>query len=501
MNGEERMVSMDNKLYEQIAERTNGDVYIGVVGPVRVGKSTFVKRVMELVVIPNIKDDAERLRAQDELPQSSPGNVIMTAEPKFVPAQGTNIYLGEEQLRLQIRLVDCVGYMIDGIKTHSGEEGQKLVHTPWHNEAIPFEEAARIGTDKVIRDHSTIGIVITTDGSVNNIPRDAAVKAEDQIIAQLKEIGKPFVIVVNSKTPTHPNTIQLSETLEKQHEVPVIPVAIDRMTAEEIQYILQQALYEFPITDIEIVKPDWTDVLDDDHFVNNSITSSLQEWLQLVSKMKDVKELASRFKTVPFIESADVIEADPGRGSACIQIGLKPEVFQEVVDEWLEEPIQTKKDWLLFVKEASTAKKAYNKFSEALEAARVSGYGVSLPSLQDFQPSAPEIIKQNNFYGVSLKAKAASLHIIRVDMEAEFAPLLGSEFHSQQLLKDLKHGYLHDREALWQTQVFGTSLVEVMKESIRYKTENVSVVAKKRMRETIERMVNEGDRGMVTFIL
>ena len=439
---------MPNKLYEQIAERTNGDVYIGVVGPVRVGKSTFVKRVMELVVIPNIKDDAERLRTQDELPQSSPGNVIMTAEPKFVPAQGTNIYLGEEQLRLQIRLVDCVGYMIDGINTNSGEDGQKLVHTPWHSEPIPFEEAARIGTDKVIRDHSTIGIVVTTDGTVNNIPRESVVKAEDQIIEQLKEIGKPFVIVLNSKTPTSSSTLQLRESLEQQHEVPVIAVAIDRMSAEEIQYILQQALYEFPITDIEIVKPDWTDVLEADHFVNNAISSSLQEWLEIVSKMKDVKELASRFKEVPFIESADVVEANPGRGSACIKIGLKPEVFQEVCDEWLDEPIQSKKDWLLFVKEASTAKKAYHKFSDALEAAKNTGYGVSLPTIQDFQPSAPEIIKQNNFYGVSLKAKAASLHIIRVDMEAEFAPLIGSEFHSQQLLKDLKHGFLHDRDAL-----------------------------------------------------
>ena len=492
---------MPNKLYEQIAERTNGDVYIGVVGPVRVGKSTFVKRVMELVVIPNIKDDAERLRTQDELPQSSPGNVIMTAEPKFVPAQGTNIYLGEEQLRLQIRLVDCVGYMIDGINTNSGEEGQKLVHTPWHSEPIPFEEAARIGTDKVIRDHSTIGIVVTTDGTVNNIPRESVVKAEDQIIEQLKEIGKPFVIVLNSKTPTSSSTLQLRESLQNQHEVPVIAVAIDRMSAEEIQYILQQALYEFPITDIEIVKPDWTDVLEADHFVNNAISSSLQEWLEIVSKMKDVKELASRFKEVPFIESADVVEANLGRGSACIKIGLKPEVFQEVCDEWLDEPIQSKKDWLLFVKEASTAKKAYNKFSDALEAAKNTGYGVSLPTIQDFQPSAPEIIKQNNFYGVSLKAKAASLHIIRVDMEAEFAPLIGSEFHSQQLLKDLKHGFLHDRDALWQTQVFGTSLVEVLKESLRYKTESVSGLSKKRMRETIERMVNEGDRGMVTFIL
>ena len=220
------------------------------------------------------------------------------------------------------------------------------MHTPWHSEPIPFEEAARIGTDKVIRDHSTIGIVVTTDGTVNNIPRESAVKAEEQIIEQLKEIGKPFVIVLNSKTPTSSSTLQLRESLEQQHEVPVIAIAIDRMSAEEIQYILQQALYEFPITDIEIVKPDWTDVLEADHFVNNAISSSLQEWLEIVSKMKDVKELASRFKEVPFIESADVVEANPGRGSACIKIGLKPEVFQEVCDEWLDEPIESKKDWL-----------------------------------------------------------------------------------------------------------------------------------------------------------
>ena len=348
---------MSSKLYEQIAERTNGDVYIGVVGPVRVGKSTFVKKVMELVVIPNILEESERIRAQDELPQSSPGNVIMTAEPKFVPAHGTNVYLGEDQLRLQIRLVDCVGYMIDGIKTHSGEEGQKLVHTPWHNEAIPFEDAARIGTDKVIRDHSTIGVVVTTDGSVNNIPRKAAETAEKEIIAQLKEIGKPFVIVLNCKSPGNLETLQLSDELQRTHGVPVIPVAVDRMTGEEIQYILQQALFEFPITDIELMKPDWTDVLEDDHYVNNQINTSLQEWLQIVSKMRDVKELAEKFKEVDFIQSSEVVEANPGRGSATIRIDLKPEVFQEVCDEWLDEPIKTKKDWLLFVKGASTARK------------------------------------------------------------------------------------------------------------------------------------------------
>lgn len=492
---------MAEQLYQQIAERTNGDVYLGVVGPVRVGKSTFVKRVMECIVIPNMTDDIERLRAQDELPQSSPGAVIMTAEPKFVPAHGTSIQVGDDAFRFHIRLADCVGYIIEGAKGHEDENGPKFVHTPWHHEPIPFQEAARIGTDKVIRDHSTIGIVMTTDGSVNDIERRAVEQVEEDIINQLKEIGKPFVVILNSRMPGHDSTLQLRHELAAKYGVPVIATAVDKMTVQEIHFILKEALYEFPVETFELQKPDWMDVLDNDHPLQQSLHNSLADWSSQVAKIRDVKDLADYLSQEDFVEHAEVIEVDAGQGKACIQIDMKDEVFQSVCQDWLEEPIITKKDWLLYVKESAHAKKSYMRFHDAIETAKEDGYGVALPIMQEFTPSAPEQINENKFYGVRMKAKAPSYHVIRVDMDAEFSPLIGSEFHSQQLLKELKEAYYHDREALWQTSLFGTPLHEMLKESMRFKTEAVPTHAKKRMRETIERMVNEGDRGMVTFIL
>ncbi|WP_019413573.1 stage IV sporulation protein A [Paenisporosarcina sp. TG20] len=492
---------MTEQLFHQIAERTNGDVYIGVVGAVRIGKSTFVKRVMESLVIPNMTNEADRQRAQDELPQSSPGAVIMTAEPKFVPAHGTSIQVGDDAFSFNIRLADCVGYIIDGAKGHEDENGPKLVHTPWSNEPMPFKEAARIGTDKVIRDHSTIGIVMTTDGTVNEFPRSAVEQVEEEIIDQLKEIGKPFVVLLNSRMPAHHLAVDLCQELKVKYNVPVIAAAVDKMTVHEIQNVLKEALYEFPVTTFELLKPEWMDVLDSDHPLKESIQNSLESWSQQVAKIRDVKDLASFLAEEPFVENAEVIEVNAGKGKATIQIELTNEAFQSAYLDFLEEPIITKKDWLLYVKESSYAKKSYLRFHEAIEMAKESGYGVSLPSVQDFQPSAPELIKQNDFFGVRMKAKAPSLHIIRVDMEAEFSPLIGSEFHSQQLLKDLKEAYYHNREALWETSLFGTPLHEMLKESMRFKSDAVPTHAKKRMRETIERMVNEGDRGMVTFIL
>ncbi|MEG0449188.1 MAG: stage IV sporulation protein A [Lysinibacillus sp.] len=492
---------MTEAVFKEIAERTNGDVYIGVVGPVRVGKSTFVKKVMESVVIPNIVDDTERMRAQDELPQSSPGPVIMTAEPKFVPAQATRISVGDDALSFQIRLADCVGYVIEGTKGYEDENGPKFVHTPWHTEAIPFQEAAKIGTDKVIRDHANIGVVITTDGTVNGINRNAAQKAEEEIVAQLKEIGKPFVIVLNCQMPAREETIHLRNELLEKYEVPVIPISIDQMRPQDIQFILQEALFEFPIRTIEVEKPDWLDVLEPTHELNAALVDSMESILQSVTKIRDVQLASDAFKDLDFISNSEVVHVDAGVGTAIIRVSIKGELYKAVCNEWLDEPIESKKDWLLYIKESAEAKEAQKRFREAINDARKDGYGVTLPMMQEFEPTAPELIKQNNFYGVRMKASAPSFHIIRIDMESEFAPLIGSEFHSQQLLKDLKHAYLHDRDALWQTQLFGTPLHEVLKEGIRYKMSAVPNSSKKRMRQTIERMVNEGERGLVTFIL
>ena len=492
---------MKENLYENLARRTDGDIYIGVVGPVRVGKSTFVKRVMEEVVIPNMTDEADKIRARDELPQSSPGPVIMTAEPKFVPAQGTSVSVGEGELQFHIRLADCVGYVIDGVKGYEDENGPKYVHTPWHNEPIPFEEAARIGTDKVIRDHSTIGILVTTDGTVNNIPRASAEVAELEIVGKLKEIGKPFVIVLNSKMPAHEKAVALRDELQEKYGVPVIAISADQLNAQEIQLILKEALYEFPISEIELQKPDWMDVLGSGHELNASIDNVISEGFLEVSKIRKVQELAEKLKEKKHVRHAEVVDVDAGQGKAAIKIEMDEQAFREVCEEIMEQEIVTKKDWLVFVKDASKAKKSYNMYADAIETAKKDGYGVALPVIEDFNPTPPELIKQNDFFGVRMKATAPSIHMIRVDMEAEFSPLIGSEFHSHHLLKDLKEAYLHDREALWDTQLFGAPLHEVMKESIRFKTDAVPANARKRLRETIEQMVNHGEKGMITFIV
>jgi stage IV sporulation protein A len=387
------------------------------------------------------------------------------------------------------------------VKGYEDEDGPKYVHTPWHNEPVPFEEAARIGTDKVIRDHSTIGILVTTDGTVNNIPRAAAEVAEVEIIGKLKDIGKPFVIVLNSKMPAHEKTIALRQELNERYGVPVIAISADQLNAQEIQLILKEALYEFPISEIELQKPDWMDVLGNDHPLNASIDNVISEGFLEASKIRKVQELAAKLIDEQYVRNAEVVDVDAGQGKASIKIEMDDQAFREICEDFMGQEIGTKKEWLLFIREASKAKKSYNMYAEAIETAKRDGYGVALPVIEDFNPSPPELIKQNDFFGVRMKAKAPSIHMIRVDMEAEFSPLIGSEFHSHHLLKDLKEAYLHDREALWETQLFGTPLHEVMKESIRFKTATVPANARKRLRETIEQMVNNGEKGMITFIV
>ncbi|MER1956302.1 MAG: stage IV sporulation protein A [Solibacillus sp.] len=492
---------MSEQIFQQLALRTNGDLYIGVVGPVRVGKSTFVKKVMEGVILPNIDNAEDRMRAMDELPQSSPGPVIMTSEPKFVPAQGTTITFGQSGIPMRVRLVDCVGYVIDGAKGYEDESGPKFVQTPWHNEAIAFQEAAKIGTDKVIRDHANIGIVVTTDGTVNGMSRAAAAKAEAEIIDQLTDIGKPFVIVLNSTTPNSAETQLLRNQLIEAYEVPVIATSITNMQLSDIMHVLEEALFEFPVAEIRVEKPDWLDVLDPDHVLNETLSFASTQLQNDFMKIRDVEEASSFLQQIDFVESCSVESIDAGLGVATLRVTIHNDVYKDVCKNWLETPVDSKKDWLLFIKEAAEAKRAQQRFREAIEEAKVDGYGVTLPMMDEFDPSEPELISQNNFYGVRMKAVAPSYHIIRIDMEAEFSPLIGSEFHSQHLLKDLKHAYDFDRNALWQTQLFGTPLHEVLTESIRYKMTSVPTHAKNRMRLMLERMINEGERGLITFIL
>ena len=493
--------TISEHIFQQLAERTNGDLYIGVVGPVRVGKSTFVKKVMEGVILPNIENAEDRMRAMDELPQSSPGPTIMTAEPKFVPAQGTTVAFGESAIPFRVRFVDCVGYVIEGAKGYEDESGPKYVQTPWHNEAIAFQEAAKIGTDKVIRDHANIGIVVTTDGTVNGMSRAAVEKAEQQIIDQLTEIGKPFVIVLNSTAPHSAETQNLQQALVQKYDVPVIPTSIQQMQLNDVMMILHEALFEFNVNEIQVEKPDWLDVLDEHHHLNETLSFATSQLQDDAMKIRDVEAASQLLREIDFIESCTVENIDAGQGIATLRVNIHNDYYKEACAEWLDKPVESKKEWLLFIKEAAEAKAAQSRFREAIEQAKENGYGVTLPAMDEFTPTEPELIEQNNFYGVRMKATAPSYHIIRIDMEAEFSPLIGSEFHSQHLLKDLKHAFEYDRQALWQTQLFGTPLHEVLTESIRYKMSGVPTHAKNRMRLMLERLINEGERGLITFII
>ncbi|AYC29381.1 stage IV sporulation protein A [Paenisporosarcina cavernae] len=490
-----------DSVYSQLAERTNGDMYIGVVGPVRVGKSTFVKQLMEKVVIPNLQTEDDRRRAIDELPQSSAGPAIMTAEPKFVPAQGTRVHLAESSISFQVRFVDCVGYLIEGVKGHEDENGPRYVQTPWDSQPIPFEKAARIGTDKVIRDHSTLGIFVTTDGTVNGITRHQLQPVEDEMIATLQSIGKPFVVVLNSENPYHADTLALAEEMRASYNVPVIPTSVKDMSEGMLQDILKECLFEFPVFDVEMNTPDWIDILDDSHPMKHSLSDAIQESINQVQKIRDVQRIAEALMHYDFIEQAELMEILPGKGIASLQLTIEESYYQHVCDSYLDHSIETKKDWLLFLQESSKRKRQFDSFSQALEDAKTKGYGVTIPKKEDFDPSMPELVKQNQFFGVKMKAKAATYHVIRIDLDAEFSPLIGSEFHSKQLLTELQNAYQNDREELWETSLFGTPLHKMLTESMKFKVDSISSLSKRRMRETIERMTNDGERGMIAFIL
>lgn len=490
-----------SEMMNSLAKRTNGDVYIGVVGPVRVGKSTLVKKMMEQLVIPNLQDEAYKQLTIDELPQSSPGPVIMTAEPKFVPAQSTPIQVEGIDLPFRIRFADCVGYVVDGAKGYEHEGKQKLVHTPWHPEPIPFIEAAKIGTDKVINDHASIGLVVTTDGSINGFTRHSVEQAEKEIMNELFETKKPIILILNSIHPYKESTVELKNELLQKYGVPVINCNIEQLSVHQLNEILREALYEFPLNHLELVKPDWVDVLSADTTMQQAIHSIYNDLNEQSYKVRQMNEVAKMFESLPFVTESNLLEIDTSTGNAKVQLCFSDESFIEACQNLSGERFETKKDWICFIKEASSAKKTQERFREAIEEAENEGYGIALPAMDQFIPSEPELIKQNDFFGVKMKALAPSYHIIRIDLEAEFAPLIGSEFHSKQLLKELKNGYENNQEALWNISLFGTTLSDVLKESLKYKMEAVPKSAKKRMRFTIERMVNEGDNGVVTFIL
>ncbi len=487
-------------IYNDIAARTGGDIYIGVVGPVRTGKSTFIKRFMEALVIPNIAEGYGRERAKDEMPQSAAGKTVMTTEPKFIPDEAVNITV-DGCANLRVRMIDCVGYIVpDALGTI--ENGQpRMVRTPWQEEPMPFIEAAERGTHKVITEHSTIGMLITTDGTIGEIPRESYVEAEERVVRELREIGKPFALILNSADPTSQKAVNLAYELEAKYKAPVALVSCMDLDAEDIRHILELVLHEFPVTEIGVDLPFWTNALDDNHKIKASLLLSVKECASKVTRAGDVKEAFASMNNNEYVKSCTVESLDLGSGKAKISATLNDGLYYEVMSELTGFDIRDDKELIDLMKSLSKVKSEYDKVSEALEAANKNGYGIVMPSVEDLRLEDPEIVKQNGSYGVRLRASAQSIHMIRANIETEINPIVGTEQQSEDLIRYMLNEFEEDPVKIWESNMFGKTLYELVNEGLHTKLEHMPDESREKLAETLERIINEGSNGLICIIL
>lgn len=486
-------------IIKDISERTGGDIYLGVVGAVRTGKSTFIKKCIENLVVPNIKDEYERKRCLDEIPQTAQGKTIMTIEPKFVPSNAATIQI--EDFQTSIRLIDCVGYVIDAAKGYEDENGPRMVRTPWYDEEIPFVEAAEIGTEKVIRDHSTIGIVVTTDGSIGEIGRKEYIEAETQVISELKEIGKPFIIVLNSVHPTHPDTEKLADELRNEHGIPVIPVSVESMSEKEIYNILKEALFEFPVLSVNVNMPDWIACLSHKHKLKKEYIEKIKESVIDVDKVRDVDTIISHFQGCEYIAKAYLSEVNTANGEITINLEAPEGLYNEVLNDIIGTPIDSKAKLISLFQELNETREEYSQFKDALKMVKQTGYGTSFPTLKDMKLDTPEIIKQGSRYGVKLKAVAPSIHMVRVDVESTFEPIIGSEMQSKELIDHLMKNYDSDPDSVWKSEIFGRSLDVIVQEGIRGKLSLMPDNIRHKLQTTLTKVVNKGSNNMIAIVI
>lgn len=487
-------------ILKDIAERTGGDIYLGVVGAVRTGKSTFIKRFMEQVVIPNIHDENERIRATDELPHSGAGRTITTIEPKFVPNQAISIHVGDG-LDVNIRLVDCVGYAIEGAKGYEDESGPRMINTPWFEEPIPFQEAAEVGTRKVIQEHSTLGIVITTDGTITDIPRQSYEEVEERVVSELKEVGKPFILLLNTTRPYSEQAQSLRAELAEKYDIPVVALSVATMGEEDILGVMREVLYEFPVHEVNVNLPSWVMVLDEDHWLRRDFENSVRETVKDIKRLRDVDRVVGNFYNFEFIEKAALSGMDMGQGIAEIDLYAPDELYDKVLTEVVGVEIRGKDHLLELMQEFSIAKREYDKVAEALKMVRTTGYGVAAPTLEEMSLDEPELIKQGSRFGVRLKATAPSIHMIKVNVHSEFAPIIGSERQSEELVNYLMRDFEHDPLRIWESDIFGRSLNQIVREGIQAKLSMMPENARYKLQETLERIINEGSGGLIAIIL
>ncbi len=487
------------EIIKNIAQRSGGDIYLGVVGAVRTGKSTFIKKMVETLVVPNIEDEYERKRALDEIPQSAAGKTIMTTEPKFVPNNTANIKI--DDFTCNIRLIDCVGYMIDKAIGATDENGPRMVKTPWYNEEIPFIEAAEIGTEKVIKDHSTIGIVVTTDGSIGEFERNDYLEAESRVINELKNIGKPFIVLLNTTHPTLPETIRLAESLKEEHNVPVMPISIEAMNEKDMYDILREALYEFPVLEVKVNMPEWIAILNHDHKVKESYIESIKESVIEIDKLRDIDSITSHFLANDMIEKAYLSDVDPSTGIITITLTAPADLYNKTLTDIIKIDVKNKADLLALFQDFNIAKKEYDQIKYALKMVKQTGYGVATPSIEDMKLDKPEIIKQGPRYGVKLKAVAPSIHMIRVDVESTFEPIIGSEVQSKELIDYIMQGKDKGPNDIWKSEIFGRSLDSIVQEGIQSKINLMPDNIRFKLQTTLSKVVNKGSNNMIAIVI
>lgn len=487
------------EIIKNIAQRSGGDIYLGVVGAVRTGKSTFIKRMVETLIVPNIENEYERKRALDEIPQSAAGKTIMTTEPKFVPNNAATIKIDE--VNCNIRLIDCVGYMIDKAIGATDENGPRMVKTPWYTEEIPFIEAAEIGTEKVIKDHSTIGIVITTDGSIGEFDRNDYLEAETRVIEELKSIGKPFIVILNSTHPTLPETQKIREQLQEEHDIPVLTINIEAMNEKDMYDILREALYEFPVLEIKVNMPEWITILNPDHPVKQTYINTIKESIVEINKLKDIENITAHFLTNEMIEKAYLSEVDPATGIITITLTAPADLYNKTLTDIIKIDVKNKADLLALFQEFNTAKKEYDQIKYALKMVKQTGYGVATPSIEDMKLDKPEIVKQGPRYGVKLKAVAPSIHMIRVDVESTFEPIIGSEVQSKELIDYLTKDKDKNPNDIWKSEIFGRSLDSIVQEGIQAKINMMPDNIRLKLQTTLTKVVNKGSNNMIAIVI
>ncbi len=490
----------DTSIYNSIAARTQGDIYIGVVGPVRTGKSTFIKRFMDVLVLPNIEDESKRQRAKDELPQSSSGRTIMTTEPKFIPEKAVELTV-ENSMRFSVRLIDCVGYIVPSSLGYVEEGQPRMVKTPWFNKDIPFNMAAEIGTKKVITEHSTIGLVITTDGSISEIPRSEYEQAEERVIKELKEIEKPFVILLNSRNPEGEDCKNKAKELSQKYGVTVVPVNCMNMTDSEIKNILSELLYEFPIKQLQLDFPKWICNLKKEHPVRSGIYSSVATLASKLSKVKDAKTFVRGMAENEYVDSCRIEDTDLSEGAVKIKLTPEDGLFYKILSENTGVAVKDESDLMKQLVEMTETKKEFERFSAALQEVEATGYGIVMPTMKELKLEEPEIMKQGGRYGVRLKASAPSIHMMRANITTEVAPIVGTESRSEEMIMYLLKEFEEDPSKIWESNIFGKSLNSLVNEGLHTKLYKMPTDARIKIQETLERVINEGCSGLICIIL